>query len=405
MTATRSIGGTARLAVFCLLVGGIATAQTVGTATAIDGRSAVGSLVVGEDGRVSLTGEGGEVVWQLAELSEFVPQARPPARRVAAPHRLWLRSGTELPATELRLAAGTPSRVVATLPCGVELELPLGMLRAVRHAGADRPEPALFAADLREPPANDDLLYAVRDAKAQRSSVRVTGIAGQQVAFDLRGRSYEFDFAGVAAIVFGNNTGFAPDRQPKPRTAVSLATGERLEGRLLSFGERLRLRIDEGAILDVAAGELLELAVASDRLVRLGALTPEVEQTPAFDRVWPWTVDRSIVGPGFVLGGKQYARGIGMVPRTRLTYSLDGKYDAFEAVVGIDDRAGQAGSAVCRIFVDGRPAFEAVLAPGVGQAVSLELKRCAKLTLEVDFGRNYDLGDHCVFADARVIQR
>jgi hypothetical protein len=285
------------------------------------------------------------------------------------------------------------------------LELPLGMVRAVRHAGESRPEPALFAADLREPPANDDLLYAVRDDKAQRSSVRITGVVGEQVAFDLRGRSYEFDFSGVAALVFGNNTGFAPDRQPKPRTVVALATGERLEGRLLGLGERLRLRLDEGAVVDVAATDLVELTVASDRLVRLGALTPEVEQTPAFDRTWPWTVDRSIGGPGFVLGGKQYAHGIGMVPRTRLTYRLDGKYDAFEAVVGIDDRAGSAGSAPCRILVDGVTLFETVLVPGQPQPVSIELKRGNKLTLEVDFGRNYDLGDHCAFADARVIQR
>lgn len=404
MISTDGIRGVAA-ALLGVLLGASVPAQIVGTATAIDGRTAVGKFTVGEDGRVTVGGDGGEVAWQLAELSEFRPAAAPASRSPSTPHRVWLRSGAELAATSLRLAAGTPARLVLTLPCGVPVELPLGMVRALRHAGAERPEPALFAADLREPPANDDLLFAVRDAKAQRSGVRITGVAGEQLAFDLRGRSYEFDFAGVAAIVFGNNTGFAPDRQPKPRTVVVLATGERLEGRLLALDERLRLRLDEGAVVDVAAAELVELSVASDRLVFLGALTPEVEQTPAFDRIWPWTIDRAIAGPGFVLGGKRHARGIGMVPRTRLTYTLDGKYDAFEAIVGIDDRAGSAGSAPCRILVDGETLFETVLAPGRPQNVSIELKRGNKLTLEVDFGRNYDLGDHCAFADARVIQR
>ncbi len=33
------------------------------------------------------------------------------------------------------------------------------------------------------------------------------------------------------------------------------------------------------------------------------------------------------------------------------------------------------------------------------------VEKAKKLVLEVDFGKNYDLGDYCVFADARLVQQ
>ena len=41
----------------------------------------------------------------------------------------------------------------------------------------------------------------------------------------------------------------------------------------------------------------------------------------------------------------------------------------------------------------------------VAQAWERTLAGARTLALEVDFGRNYDLGDYCVWADARVVQR
>ena len=39
------------------------------------------------------------------------------------------------------------------------------------------------------------------------------------------------------------------------------------------------------------------------------------------------------------------------------------------------------------------------------QAVRVDLKKAKSLAIEADFGKNYDLGDHCAFADARVLQQ
>lgn len=391
-------------ALVALLAAAVVPAQIRGKAVAIDGKIAVGALQCDGEAVVVTTADG-PVRWQLAELAEFQVEGATPSP-VAALHRIWLRSGAELPAMRLALAPGATARVLAILPCGAELELPFSMLRAIRQAGPERPEPPLFTADLADPPANADLLYVVRDGKAQRSAVRITGAAAGQLAFELRDRSYEFAFDGVAAVVFGANTGFAPDRLPKPRTVVSLTSGERVEGKLLELGERLRLQLDEGAVLDVPAAILSQLAVASDRRAWLGELVPQVEQTPAFDRVWPWTVDRTLAGPGFVLGGRTFDRGIGMVPRTRLTYTLAARYDAFEATIGIDDRAGPTGAAVFRVLVDDRVATTVTMARGdAPRPLAVALDGARKLALEVDFGAGFDVGDLCAFAEARVIQR
>lgn len=375
----------------------------------IDGRKFEGALTIDAAGAVSLAGDGGTVTLSLPDVVSFAPAAAA-RNEVQAPHRIWLRSGQELPARALRgraAADGRPAMLTVELPSGVAVDLPIGFVRAVRHGGSERPEPSRFAADLADPADNDDILFVQKDGQPHRSQVTITGLQSDRVEFTLRGTAYDFPLAGVTGIVFGRNTGFAPDRQPRPRTLVDLTTGERLEGRLLGIDSELRLRLDEGAEVRVPLALLYHLSVASDRLVWLSELQPNVEQTPAFDRVWPWGNDRSAAGPGFVIAGVAHDRGIGMVPRTRLTYELGGNYDVFEAAIGIDDRGGPAAHAIFRVLVDGKVVFESP--PKVlGEPATLlhiELGRCQQLAIEVDFGKNYDLGDFCAFADARVLQR
>lgn len=395
------------LAVFS---GGIAAAQgLVGTVSTIEGASLTGRLGVAADGRATVTGSAGTTALDLAQLMAF-EATDPKPQHVEAPHHVWLRSGLDLPATRLTgvaAADGHPSLLHIELPSGLAIDVPIGMVRALRHGGPERPEPSLFAADLQKPPSNDDLLFVQKDGSSQRSTARVLGLRGDDVQFTLRGRQYDFGLAGIAAIVFGQNTGFAPDRQRQPRTTVALRTGEQLEGRVTSIDDAVHLRLDEGSEVAIPATAVLGLGIVSDRLVWLSTLSPKVEQTPAFDRVWPWTRDASPAGPGIVLAGKTHRRGLGLVPRTRLTFDLGGRYDVFEALIGIDDRGGPRAHALFRVLVDGKVAYESepmtLGAPPV--PVHIELQRCQQLALEADFGKNYDLGDYCVFADARVVQR
>ena len=410
-TAARSVARGLRLACGALIVLGTAAAQALprGTVRTVDGRELVGEVAVAEDGVVTVRGADGEATLELAELVSF-EQAGVEVRQVQVEDRVWLRSGLELPAKRLGglpAADGQPARLVATLPSGIDVELPIGSLRALRHGGTMRPQPNLFPQDLASPPANEDLIYVVADGQSQRSAVIVTGIDARRIDFLLRGDPYDFELDGLAAVVFGANTGFAPDRQPRPRAALELSTGERLEGRLLSLGATARCRLDEGFVAEVPAAKVHRITVASDRLVWLTELDPVVEQTPAFDRVWPWLVDRSHAGPGFELAGRRFDRGLGLVPKTRLTYDLGRRFDVFEAVIGVDDRGGPEAHAVFRVLVDGEQVFlsEPLTRGQAPVPLQLPVQGAASLSIEVDFGKNYDLGDFCAFADARVIQK
>ncbi len=386
-----------------------AQAAPIGKLVTIDGRTLNGTFTVDASGRAVLDGTGGKVELSLDEVLGFEPEGAV-QQVVEAPHRVWLRSGIELPAVRITGkagGAGKPSLLIVELPVGATIELPLGALAAVRHGGSERPAPVSFAADRVAVPDNNDLIYVQKDGKATRSSVTITGLQEQLVDFELRGKSYDFSLLAVTAMVFGKNTGFAADRQTRPRATLVLTTGEHLEGKLLELGATVRLRLDEGAVVEAPSQRVFRMEIASDRLRWLSEWKPQVAQTPAFDRTWPWTVDGSVAGPGLVIGGRRWSRGIGMVPRTRLTYELAGEYDVFEAMIGIDDRGGPQAHAIFRVLVDDKVAYESVAhTRGMpATAVLVELHKCRRLAIEVDFGKNYDLGDYCAFADARVVRR
>lgn len=377
------------------------------TLTTIAGAELQGNVTVAADGALRLVQQDGSAVeMQLADVLAF---GRPVAAEAPAtgPTFVWLRSGSVLPARRIdgRPAAdGRAARLLIDTPAGARLDLPLTAVAALR---CRKHEPQTFAADRAEPALNDDYLYIVKDGEPQRFSVQVVSIHGGAVHFDLRGTAYEYsieDENGTAAIVFGRNTGFAPDPQPRPRVLATMTTGERIEGRLLQLDTTLRMRLDEGAEFTVPSERLLGVEVESDKLEWLSRFEPEVQQTGAFDRAWPWTVDRSPAGPGIVLGGRTYSRGLVLVPRTRLAYDLGGRFDALEAVIGIDDRGGPQAHAIFRVLGDGRVLFESepMTRGQPPRPIRVGIGNCDVVAIEADFGKNFDLGDLCAFAEARV---
>lgn len=380
------------------------------TVRRIDGTVHQGAVTVAEDGTVTVVpASGPRAAFQLDDVLAIEPMAPAAASGSKPPLFVWLRSGSSFPAATMtgREAKDGPAAVSFGLPSGGEITVPLRYVAAVRIRDV---EPATFAADRKTPERNLDYLYVVKDGVPQRFSVAVSSVHDGRVHFDLRGKSYDFPLFGgdgTAAIVFGVNTGFPPDVQGKPRAAVATTSGVRLEGRLLAVDSVVRLRLDEGVQVELPSGSVQRIDVSSDKLAWLGNMRPQVEQTPAFDRVHPFTVDRSPAGPGILIDGVSYERGIVMVPRTRLVYDLGGRYDVFEASIGIDDRGGPQANAVFRVLVDGKVAFESqsMTRGKPAQALRIELGRCRELAIEADFGLYFDLGDLCAFADARVAQR
>jgi hypothetical protein len=173
-----------------------------------------------------------------------------------------------------------------------------------------------------------------------------------------------------------------------------------------------------GQNAQVAAGDWLETSFPSLYLVSvevlggrwrwLGELVPtEYTQTSMAGVQWPYSVDANVLDGPLRLKGRTYTRGLGLHGAASLGYYLGGEYEAFKAVVGIDDSAGPFADADFEIRVDSRTAFRArgLRMGGDPVTVSVNIAGAQRLQIAVDFGRNGDIQDRVNLADAALIRK
>jgi hypothetical protein len=108
-----------------------------------------------------------------------------------------------------------------------------------------------------------------------------------------------------------------------------------------------------------------------------------------------------VTGSPLVVGGKPFARGIGVHAPSRITFALEGKYTALRGLAGVDDsvlRLGTRGSVKFRVLVDGQKRFETRSMSGgeAAQPIVLEpkgLTGAKELVLEVDMAEDSFVAD------------
>jgi hypothetical protein len=184
------------------------------------------------------------------------------------------------------------------------------------------------------------------------------------------------------------------------RLGVLSATvqGERLEGKTL-FGARVAVPLGEVAALDLRQG----------RAVYLSDL-PAAEFTSNLflGLSWPLTRDRNVAGGGLVLGGSTFDKGLGMHAESRVSFDLAGKYDWFEATVGLDGRTGRRGRVKIDVLLDGKRPEEvpskALTRLDGPRTIRLEVRGVRRLTLAVLPAQQGDVQAHVNWADARLIK-
>lgn len=323
----------------------------------------------------------------------------------ASPDTLWLRSGLSLAAT---LEAGLGERGRFQLPFSVEpVEIPWRYVHAI-DLGAGGTE-AFDASRSAMNGSKDHVFAAVgsgEDAKLRRVSLRVTGIDAKGLR--TRESARPVPLRRVRGIVFAPDRGVAPDALPNPVATIELVSGRELRGRVVGWlPEVLRLRLAEGVTLSIPARTVSRARIASDRLVLLGDLDRKVEQTAAFDTIWPIADNAAPEGGPIRLRGRSFDRGIVVVPRTRLHYDIEGRFDVFEATIGMADGHGPQAHAVVRIFADDKIVYENTALTGATapKQLSVELQQANRLTIEVDFGDHFDLGDRVAILAPRLLSR
>ncbi len=351
----------------------------------------------------------GELVdLSLDELSQWQPRSMPELNPSSAGlnGELHSRDGLNLPCEVL----DANQDMIQLRLAGIESPAKLSFrhLESLRFM-ALREDDSGFARALGNAPKSNDLLFAINreSQKLSRLSVIVQGFDGENVLVLFRDEVRPVPISQLYGLVFGAELGVRPPTQARPTVILESLAGHQLRGRLLDWdGKTCRLQLPEGAEIELACPRIRRFSVQSSKIEYLSDLSPRAEQVPAFDHLRPWLVDSAPRGSGLQLGGQEYSRGLCLIPRTRLTFDLSGQFDRFEAIIGIDDRSNREAHADFRVFLDEKLVFEAkgVRHGQAGQGLRIPLAGASSLILETDFGENFDLGDHCLFADARLLK-
>ena len=378
------------------------------TLTLVSGERLSGRLVaIDGNGQVSFEVDGAArtVPLESCEMltrGSITAPARPPT-----PTRVWLRTGAVL---EAAVTGGQGTEVALQIAFASNgARMAMRYLKAFRSMSESEQDGG-FAQALDKPLPDKDLLFVAQPGqKPQRLSVVCKGLADQELVIEFSGQERKVPLDRIYGIVFAKNSGTPPAVQPMPRSVIELGDRTRFEGKLTTWsGEaNTTLRLDEGIELAFPTAFIASLRVRSDKLAYLSDMTPtKVEQTPAFDRIWPWTRDAAPLGAAILLHGKEFPRGLVLIPRTRLTFEISGRFEAFRATIGIDDRSGPRAHAVFRVLGDGKVLAEHVAITHGSEPIALDIPIAGvqRLALEADFGANFDLGDHCAFAAARLVK-
>ena len=117
--------------------------------------------------------------------------------------------------------------------------------------------------------------------------------------------------------------------------------------------------------------------------------------------------DRAVDGRPFQLAGQTYDRGIGTQSRTFLVYRIQPGDRRFQALVGVDERAGPLGSVVFRVLVDGQVRFKSKVpktSRDEPELVNVDLSGGKNLILDTDFGDRGNVRDFADWVEARIIR-
>jgi hypothetical protein len=339
-------------------------------------------------------------------------------RRVGLPLPPWpdemhlvLVNGDCIPIDKPRLEGERLHFVHPDLGDGKEVTVPLG---AVAMLWLEAPVNADDAEKLRRrllagPRKRDRVLLSNGDAVEGN----LEGLDVRKITIGSGKKASPIDLKQVSALVLSSD--LAENIRPKgvhaqvvligdrrsrgSRITLASATsdGKTLQG-ITAFGVPLRAPLEQVAALDILGG----------RAVYLSELKPtKYEFAPYLDIRWPLAVNASVAGRDLRIGPGVHTRGLGMHPQSRATFTLDGKYRRFEAVVGLDPKPDRTGSARIRVLADGKPldlgGNGELTARQPSRTIQVGIEGVKELTLETDFGTQGVQAD-VNWADARVVR-
>lgn len=287
------------------------------------------------------------------------------------------------------------------------LALSIDVIGRIEWAAADTLPPSTDV--LWRPSADQDRLI-MRDGDSYRAIAGIVeSLNDERVVVDVDGEQRMVPRERVAALVFA-----APELPVAPPATreLRLADGSHWKATKVSLDEH-GWTLDAKGLATDAKVELpreavVELAVSSPRVRWLADLPPrEVDQRAMLAWPLPWRRDHSVSGGPLKMSGLRFARGLGMQAGTRLIFEPPAEAAWFVATVGLDDAARQRGDCVVVVRQDEEqrePLARLRLRGGERpRELLVPLVRHKRLTLVVEPGVGFDVGDHVDWGDARLI--
>jgi hypothetical protein len=304
-------------------------------------------------------------------------------------------------------------RLAPALLDGTVVSIPLPHVRAVWAGAANRVAEAQamrVAAAAADPAAGAaDVAYVLREDKVHAVPGVALGIDDDALRFRYEGQDRRIALGRLVGVALAAQD--APPEAAAFHQSMQFAGGdESLPGAWTSLaddGKTLGVRTLWGEPLSVPAAKVTTVAIRNGRLVYLSDLAPGgVEQVPYFDRVIPFRTDVSLTGTPLRLSDGPTTRGVAVHARCVLHYDLGGTFDTFRSRVGFQQPEGKRGRADVRVLGDGKVMFEKLDARGDQPPTDVEVRVAGvkRLTLEVDFGPEEDVGDRVVWGDAKLMR-
>jgi hypothetical protein len=371
----------------------------------IDGTTASGRIrQLGPEGNLTLV-DGAERVIPLDKLVKLTREGDPPPMPPEGPQGLvLLPDGDRLRATP-GVAGETTLEAVPSSLGEAAVSIPLDSVLGVVFSLPTEPdEVEVLLARVRGEKRTADVLWL---ANGDRLAGGFLELTPQAVRFQPEAGPMTVERSRVAALGFNPQ----PVAYPRPKglyLELTLADGSRLGATDCRVEQgHLRAKTRFGEAIRLPLSDLSRVHVRSDAITYLS-------ERPADQAVYeayiapprPYRRDESVEGHPLRLAGQPYDRGIGTQSRTLLAYRLDGRYRRFQALVGLDDRAGPLGSVAFRVRVDQQEKFASppMAARDQPRAIDVDVTGAKFLILMTEFGERGEVRDYADWAEARLIR-
>lgn len=284
--------------------------------------------------------------------------------------------------------------VIWSGPLG-EMAFPLSEVRAIARGE--------MLPDLLERPA------AAQDSLAFTNGDRIEGVLNSlsPTGAELSSFAGEISWDNVAYIQFAAAPAAAGGRAG---FRVRLAGGSVVTVRgigLAENGSDVEMQGFDGVARRRPVGAVETIEQVNGPVCWLPDLPPTVvEHQPYFaEDSRPPRMNLSLDGKPITDGDRLARRGIGMASRSKVSWPLDGSYTTFRGKFAIDGVRPYANVTV-RVSLDDKIAFELpdVTAATPVQVVRLPLGNARQITLEVDYGKTYDVQDVVNWIDPALIR-